>query len=81
MAETNESDEVDRSRLTFVTTGLSAVEVSAVSAVLGGLLQAESDSLRVTLPSGQNAWHQSQRALRTPLTPGSGQWRGFSGSR
>lgn len=79
MTEANASEEVDRSRLTFVTTGLSATEVSAVTAVLGGLLQAESDSLRATPPSEQSAWHLSQRVLRTPLRPGSGQWRGFTG--
>ncbi|GAA3874656.1 hypothetical protein GCM10022381_16750 [Leifsonia kafniensis] len=79
MADENASEEVARSRLTFVTTGLSATEVSAVSAVLGGLLQAESDSLRATPPHGQSAWHRSQRELRSPLTPGYGQWRGFSG--
>ena len=78
MADVNESEETDRSRLTFVTTGLSATEVSAVSAVLGGLLQAESDSLRATPPSGQSAWNRSQRDLRT-LSPAAGQWRSFSG--
>jgi len=79
MTETNASEESGLSRLAFVTSRLSATEVSAVSAVLDGLLQAESDSLRVTAPSEHNAWQRSQRALRAPLTPGPGQWRSFAG--
>ena len=79
MTETHATEEGASSRLSFVTGGLTPTEVSAVSAVLGGLLQAESDSLRSTPPTGQSAWHRSQRVLRTPLNPGAGQWRGFSG--
>ncbi|MEO6310192.1 MAG: acyl-CoA carboxylase subunit epsilon [Leifsonia sp.] len=79
MAEANELEEVGPSRVSFVTGALSPTQVSAVSAVLGGVLQAESDSVRATPASGQNAWHRSQRMVRTPLNPGFGQWRGFSG--
>ncbi|GAB3120002.1 acyl-CoA carboxylase epsilon subunit [Glaciibacter psychrotolerans] len=66
-------------QLGFVTRRVTPTEVSAVSALLHGLLQEESDSLRVSPARAQDAWRLSQRDVRAPLTPGAGRWRSFSG--
>ncbi|SDO15464.1 Acyl-CoA carboxylase epsilon subunit [Cryobacterium flavum] len=71
--------EFDPSELVFVTTRVSDVEVSAVSAVIRGLLQEESDERRAAPELGQSAWQQNQRAIRKPVYPGVGRWRGFTG--
>ncbi len=76
-ATTNPSD-FDPSELVFVTQGVTPVEAAAVTALLRGLLQEESDSLRDAPAHGQTAWQLSQRDIRAPLTPGPGRWRGFS---
>ncbi len=51
-------------------------DIAAVTAVLTAAL----DELAAA-QSGEgpavSAWHRSQRALRTPLTPGAGAWRSF----
>ena len=65
--------------IVFVTRTVTAAEVSAVTAVLQGLLQEESDLRRRAPEAGQSAWQQSMRPLRGPLHPGAGQWRSFSG--
>ena len=70
--------EFDPSEIHFVTQRVSPTEVAAVTAVIRGLLQEESADLR-TPTQGASAWEASQRPLRQPLTPGHGQWRGFTG--
>ncbi|MET1017455.1 MAG: acyl-CoA carboxylase subunit epsilon [Leifsonia flava] len=65
--------------ITFITQGVTDEEAAAVTAVLSAMLAEESAGATTAPPAGQNAWQRSQRALRQPLTPGSGQWRGFSG--
>ncbi|MFO7691419.1 MAG: acyl-CoA carboxylase subunit epsilon [Cryobacterium sp.] len=65
--------------IVFVTNDVTAAEVSAVTAVLQGVLQEESDGRRRKPAEGQSAWQQSMRPLRRPLHPGPAQWRGFSG--
>jgi len=65
--------------IVFVTRNVTDAEVSAVTAVLQGLLQEESDLRRRAPETGQSAWQQSMRPLRVPLRPGAGQWRSFSG--
>ncbi|WP_166787749.1 acyl-CoA carboxylase epsilon subunit [Cryobacterium luteum] len=53
-----------------MTTHVSDAEVSAVSAVIRGLLREESDERRAAPEPGQSAWQQSQRPLRKPVHPG-----------
>ncbi|TFD61371.1 acyl-CoA carboxylase subunit epsilon [Cryobacterium suzukii] len=71
--------EFDPSELVFVTTHVSDVEVSAVTAVIRGLLREESDERRAAPELGQSAWQQNQRPLREPVHPGANRWRGFTG--
>ena len=71
--------EFDPSELVFVTTRVSDTEVSAVTAVIRGLLREESDERRAAPEHQQSAWQQNQRAIRRPVYPGAGHWRGFTG--
>lgn len=79
MTDASNSEQDSASPLVFLTRGVTPTELSAVSAVLRGLLQEESDSLRAKPTLTQDAWRHSQRNVRQPLTPGAGQWRSFSG--
>ena len=76
-ASTNSAD-FDPSELAFVTRRVTDAEASAVTAVLRGGLQEESDGIRAAPERGQSAWQVSQRGIRGPMTPGHGRWRGFS---
>jgi hypothetical protein len=69
----------DPSQIEFVTRSVSDAEVAAVTAVLRGLLQEESDQLRREPERVRSAWDLGQRAIRGPLTPGAGHWRSFTG--
>ena len=71
--------EFDPSELVFVTSRVSDVEVSAVTAVIRGLLREESDERRAAPELHQSAWQRNQRPMRQPLHPGTGRWRGFTG--
>ena len=71
--------EFDPSELIFVTRQVSDVEVSAVSAVIRGLLREESDERRAAPEKHRSAWQLGQRAIRQPVHPGAGRWRGFTG--
>ncbi|WP_146069873.1 acyl-CoA carboxylase epsilon subunit [Cryobacterium sp. M15] len=71
--------EFDPSELVFVTHRVSAVEVSAVTAIIRGLLREESDERRAAPELGQSAWQQNQRPIRVPVHPGANRWRGFTG--
>jgi hypothetical protein len=53
-------------------------ELAAVTAVIQALLEEEGENDRKRAQHGQSAWQQSQRALRQPLHPAPGAWRGFS---
>ena len=72
------SAEFDPSELVFVTARVSDTEVSAVTAVIRGLLREESDERRAAPELGQSAWQQNQRAIRRPVYPGANRWRGFT---
>ena len=61
-----------------MTPGVSDTEISAVTAVLRGLLREESDDMRTAPKRGQTAWQVSQRGIRQPITPGHERWRSFS---
>jgi len=59
-------------------------ELAAVTAVVLALVEEAQDeeyaleAAAVSARSGQSAWQRSQRAVRRPLRPGFGAWRGFS---
>ena len=53
-------------------------EFAAIAAVLSGVLDELAAEQGRRELAGPSAWERSQRALRGPLTPGHGQWRGFS---
>ncbi|TDW30671.1 hypothetical protein [Cryobacterium psychrophilum] len=73
------ASEFDPSEIVFITQGVTAAEASAVIALLRGLLREESDERRTAPGHGQSAWQMDQRSIRTPITPGPGRWRSFSG--
>ena len=54
-------------------------ELAAISAVLAGVLEELSAEQGRRQLTGPSPWERSQRGLRRPMTPGAGQWRGFSG--
>ncbi len=51
-------------------------EIAAVTAVLTAALDELAAAQNGESPT-VSAWQRSQRALRTPLTPGAGAWRSF----
>lgn len=69
---------IDPTEIIFVSRYVTQMEVSAVTAVLQGLLQEESDGNRRASTRGQSAWQRSTRPMRQPLNPGPGQWRSFT---
>ena len=73
------SETGDRGDITFVTRGITPDEIAAVTAVLTGALAEQAADHDVRTRRGPSAWERSQRTLRTPLTPGYGVWRGFTG--
>jgi hypothetical protein len=56
-----------------------AEELAAVTAVLAGVLEELAAEQGRREQAVTSAWARSQRAVRTPLTPGAGTWRSFSG--
>lgn len=56
-----------------------AAELAAVAVVVGALAQELQDGETLAAASGPDAWARSTRALRQPLSPGRGAWRGFTG--
>ncbi|MFF2052800.1 acyl-CoA carboxylase epsilon subunit [Leifsonia sp. NPDC058194] len=72
--------ELDASQIRFVTRGVTAEEIAAVTAVLTAAAAEQAAAAGDARPStGPDAWERSQRRLRTPLTPGDGAWRSFAG--
>ncbi len=55
-----------------------AEELAAVTAVLANALE-EAAAEQENEGSTQSAWDRSRATMRTPLHPGPGEWRGFSG--
>ncbi|MGJ4846400.1 MULTISPECIES: acyl-CoA carboxylase epsilon subunit [unclassified Leifsonia] len=71
---------IEPDSIRFVTRGVTPEEVAAVTAVLtAAIAEAEAAARDARPPAGPDAWARSQRALRTPLTPGPGAWRSFAG--
>jgi uncharacterized protein (DUF1800 family) len=55
-----------------------AAELAAVTAVLAGVLEELAAAEGRRELTGPSAWQRSQRAVRSPIRPGSGNWRSFS---
>jgi hypothetical protein len=53
-------------------------DFAAVTAVLSGVLEELAEEQGRRKLASASAWERSQRSLRVTLTPGAGQWRGFS---
>jgi gamma-glutamyl:cysteine ligase YbdK (ATP-grasp superfamily) len=64
--------------LRIVSKGATTEEIAAVAAVLQAALDEMAARMDAQAPV-VSAWQRSQRGLRTPLRPGPGAWRGFSG--
>lgn len=77
MTDTVNASEFDPSEIVFVTHNVTDTEIAAVTAVVRGLLHEESEVAHGTSEAGRSAWELSQRALRRPVQPGTGAWRGF----
>lgn len=74
------SGELDPSQIRFVTRGVTAEEIAAVTAVLTAAAAEQAAAASGARPAaGPDAWARSQRQLRSPLSPGPGAWRSFSG--
>jgi hypothetical protein len=56
-----------------------ASELAAIAAVLTGVLEELADERDRSQSAAASAWSRDQRPIRTPIHPGAGQWRGFSG--
>lgn len=69
-------DELD---LCVVSRGAMSHDVAAVTAVLRGALEEEAAHLQAQQPKPPSTWQRTRRAMREPLRPGPGHWRGFSG--
>ena len=54
-------------------------DIAAVTVVVSQALAELADELGAEQGPVVSAWQRSQRALRSPLTPGAGAWRSFSG--
>jgi gamma-glutamyl:cysteine ligase YbdK (ATP-grasp superfamily) len=64
--------------LRIVSAGATAEDIAAVTAVLHAALNELTAQLDAEARPTVSAWQRSQRALRAPLRPGAGAWRGFS---
>jgi hypothetical protein len=53
-------------------------ELAAVTAVITSMIEDFEDGQATEGPL-VSAWQRSQRSIRTPLHPGTGAWRSFSG--
>ncbi|WP_309615644.1 acyl-CoA carboxylase subunit epsilon [Salinibacterium sp.] len=65
--------------LRIVSPGATEEDVAAVTAVLHRALDELAGGMAVEGEVRVSAWQRSQRSVRTPLTPGAGSWRDFSG--
>ena len=54
-------------------------ELAAVTAVLAAMAQESTDDAVLESGTSSRAWQRGTGALRTPIVPGPGAWRGFAG--
>ena len=74
------SEPLDPSQIRFVTRGVTPEEIAAVTAVLTAAAAEQAAAAEEARPqAGPDAWERSRRQLRSPLHPGPGMWRSFSG--
>ncbi len=52
-------------------------ELAAITAVLAATLEEIDEESQRAGATRTSAWQRSQRAIRVPLSPGYGAWRGF----
>jgi hypothetical protein len=65
--------------LRIVSSGATPEEIAAVTAVLHRALDELAAEAAPQSAATVSAWQRSQRAVRSPLSPGTGAWRSFSG--
>ncbi|GAA2058437.1 acyl-CoA carboxylase epsilon subunit [Leifsonia soli] len=71
---------LDPSQLRFLTRGVTAQEIAAVTAVLTAAAAEQAAAGKaLRAEAGPDAWARTQRGLRGELRPGAGAWRSFSG--
>jgi hypothetical protein len=73
-----DSEETVAADITVLSGGPDPVELAAITAVLAGVLDELAEEQGRRQLAGPSAWERSQRGLRQTVTPGHGQWRGFS---
>ena len=79
MSEAEATSDAPAPGLRIVGGNPTPAELAAVTAVLTAVLDELSSEHEKRAESGPDAWQRSQRPIRTPLAPGRGAWRAFSG--
>ena len=75
-----EHDEIVETDIAVISGSPDAEELAAVTAVLAAVLdELAAEQGRRQQAAGPSAWARSQRGMRTPVVPGHGAWRSFSG--
>ena len=62
-----------------ISAGATPEEIAAVTVVVTQALAEFAEEMGAEARPGVSAWQRSQRQLRSPLSPGAGAWRSFSG--
>jgi len=71
---------LDASQIRFVTHGVTAEEIDAVTAVLTAAAAEQAAATEAARPpTAPDGWARTQRGLRGPIQPGPGAWRSFGG--
>ncbi|MCY7412318.1 MAG: hypothetical protein LH471_04680 [Salinibacterium sp.] len=79
VSEPSQSEPTARAELRVVSTGASAVEIAAASVVLEAALDELAADDEVGAAAARSGWALSQAGLRSPIQPGEGRWRSFTG--
>lgn len=64
--------------LSIVSGNPTPAEIAAVTAVIASRLEEIDDDAQQEVANRVSAWQRSQRAVRSPLSPGFGAWRSFT---
>lgn len=64
--------------LVILTASATPAETAAVTAVIGIVLEASAESVRLGVAE-RSGWERSARAIRRPLGPREGKWATFTG--
>jgi len=65
--------------LRVISTGATAEDIAAATAVVTGALEELADAMAVESGPTVSAWQRSQRPMRGTVPHGAGTWRSFSG--